>query len=38
MFALEDLRKLYTLQFWICVIVLVAVVAGLVAVIRTLDS
>ena len=38
MFALEDLRKLFTLQFWICVIAPVAVVVGLVAVIRTLDS
>ena len=38
MFALEDLRKLFTLQFWICLIALVAVVAGLVVVIRTLNS
>jgi hypothetical protein len=38
MFALEDLRKLFTLQFWICVIALGAVVVGLAAVIRMLDS
>ncbi len=32
MAALDDLRKLYTLQFWLCVIGLVGTVAGLVAV------